>query len=189
MLVRSIGLSAKCFSSGQQFLDSLDDDGPCCIVLDLAMPGMSGKDVQNALNLKTVRYPVIFVTGHADVAFTAQAIRDGAMDVMCKPVVPKTFLARIRSAIEADLVSRQQREELATIRIHVSRLTRREREIAGLLITGQSPKQIAHTLGISPKTVENHRAAVLEKMEVDNPTQLACQLLQLNDNRIFIAAR
>ena len=179
LLVRSIGLADECFPTAQEFLQQYDPAKPGCLVLDIRMPGMSGLELQKALNASEGMPPVIFITGHAEIPCASQALRDGAVDFIQKPFSPQTLLERIREAVQKDQENRRKRAQARSVRERVARLTEREREIMELLSRGESTKQIAQKLAISPKTVDNHRAKVLEKMNVDNPTQLAHLLAAL----------
>ena len=179
LLVRSIGLADECFSTAQDFLQQYDPVKPGCLVLDIRMPGMSGLELQKALNAAEAMPPIIFITAHGEIPCASQALRDGAVDFIQKPFSPQTLLERIREAVGRDQEHRRKRTLARSIQERIARLTDREREIMELLSKGESTKQIAQRLSISPKTVDNHRAKVLEKMNVDNPTQLAHLLAAL----------
>jgi RNA polymerase sigma factor (sigma-70 family) len=179
-LVRSIGLLEESFASASEFLERYDASKPGCLVLDIRMPGMNGLELQQALNHRGRGIPIVFITGYGDIPTITQAIRDGAIDVIAKPVDPKELLKRIGEAIQLDLENRLKREKIEEIRRCLNNLTDREREVMSLLAAGHSAKEIAQRLAISSKTVDNHRAKVLEKMLVDNPTQLARKLSQID---------
>src|SRR6185295_6691795 len=176
-LVRSIGLEARCFASGLEFLDQFNESQAGCIILDYQMPGLDGLGVQKALVEYNFCPPIIFITGNGDISFASKAFRHGAFDVFAKPFAAKSFLARVREAVQANHDALKNRTIAFETRNRLARLTPREREIAELLAAGESCKQIAQKLSISAKTAENHRAAVLHKMAADNPTQLAHKLL------------
>lgn len=179
MLVRSVGLAVEVFPSATAFFDHFNSDMYGCLVLDIRMPGMSGLELQKTLLASGVWLPIIFVTAHGDVPLATQALRAGAIDFIQKPFSPQTLLERIHESVilERDHHGKCVRSEL--LKIRVKRLTEREQEVMYLLAEGVSTKMIANRLAISPKTVENHRAKVLEKMNVDNPTQLAHELAHL----------
>lgn len=179
LLVRSIGLADECYSTAQDFLQQYDSSRPGCLVLDIRMPGMTGLELQKALAAADIKPPIIFVTAHGEIPCASQALRDGAVDYIQKPFSPQTLLERIREAVQRDQENRRKRSLAHGIQDRIARLTDREREIMDLLASGESTKQIAQRLSISPKTVDNHRAKVLEKMNVDNPTQLAHLLAAL----------
>jgi FixJ family two-component response regulator len=179
-LVRSIGLAARDYASGLEFLEQYDSQIPGCVVLDVEMPGMSGLELQEVLNEKDISPPIIFITGHADISRVVQAIRGGAVDLLVKPFCAEALFQRIREGVNLDLANRRRHALSGDVRSRMFRLTARENQIAKLLAEGESVKQIAHCLSISPKTVDNHRARILDKMGVDNPTQLAHLLVQLH---------
>jgi FixJ family two-component response regulator len=178
-LIRSIGFSVSQHPDGAEFLSHYNPNMPGCVVLDVAMPGMSGLEVQEVINALDLPPPIIFVTGQADVPHAVRALRAGAIDFLVKPVCAETLLERVWEAVTHDLENRRQHAMSGCISGRLNRLTAREKQVARLLSTGESVKHIAHCLSISPKTVENHRAKVLDKLEVDNPTQLANLLSHL----------
>src|SRR5262249_6253852 len=156
MLIASLGLETDCYASGREFLDGYDRRKAGCAILDFQLPGLTGLDIQQALNASESPLPVIFITGRGNVSFAAQAMRSGAIDVLVKPVVPDVLLARVQEGMQLDLVRRQTNAFIANVRDRLCRLTRREREIANLLAAGESCKQIARRLEICHKTVDNH---------------------------------
>jgi len=180
LLVSSAGLAAEGYASGDEFLKRFDPQRPGCIILDVRMPGMSGLELQKVLDLNRSRPPIIFITAHGELPLATEAIRTGAIDFLQKPVSPPVLLERIQEALSLDRECRCKRAEAAGVQERLTTLTARELEIAKLLASGKSTKQIAHELEISSKTVDNHRAKILEKMGVDNPTQLARLLDLLN---------
>lgn len=173
LLVRSIGLTDEPYASAQDFLECFDPQKAGCLVLDIRMPGMSGLELQKLSNSDFVLPPIIFVSAHGDIPLAIQALRAGAIDFFQKPFSPQALLERIREAIEIDQENRRQRALQEQVQQRTAQLTEREREIMGFLVRGDSTKQVAQRLSISPKTVDNHRARILEKMRVDNTTQLA----------------
>lgn len=176
-LVQSIGLAAESYGSVVEFLSHFDPQKPGCLVLDVCMPGMSGLELQSAPFADTLP-PIIFLTAHGEVPLASQAIRAGAVDFIQKPFNPQLLLDRIREAIERDRQSRSKRALAEVVNDRIRQLTQRERQVMDLLARGDTTKLIAQQLSISPKTVDNHRAKILEKMKVDNCTQLA-QLIAL----------
>lgn len=173
LLVRSVDLDAVSFSSAQEFLDKYDDQKPGCLILDVRMPGMTGLQLQQEMAARGIRLPVIFVSAHGEIPTATAVIRAGAVDFIPKPFSPQTLLERIHEAISIDHEQRRAHSLVQEVESRVAALTDREREIMQYLMQGESTKVIASRLGISPKTVDNHRAKVLEKMVVDNTTQLA----------------
>jgi two-component system, LuxR family, response regulator FixJ len=178
LLAKSVGLECEVHSSAQAFLTAYDPSKSGCLVLDIRMPGMSGLAMQKELELRGDGPPVIFITAHGEIPLATQAIRAGAVDFIQKPFSPQVLLERIREALDLDHRLRQRRVVASQIQKDLDTLTRREREIMRMLAVGETTKHIATLLSISSKTVDNHRARILEKMHVDNPTQLA-QLLAL----------
>jgi FixJ family two-component response regulator len=173
LLVRSIGLADDQYSSAKEFLDRYDPARPGCLVLDVRMPGISGLELQRGLNSRSVFPPIIFISAHGEIPLAIQAIRAGAVDFIQKPFSPQALLDRVREALEIDRNNRRKRALADQVQDRMSHLTVREREIMPRLARGDSTKQIAQRLAISPKTVDNHRASILQKMNVDNPAQLA----------------
>jgi len=173
MLVGSLGLAVKAFSTAKDFLQKHDPREPGCLILDVCMPGMSGLELQKALGAQGGCPPIIFISGHGDVPLAAEALRAGAVDFIQKPFAAEALLGRVREAIALDRERRRKQALAGDAAQRVATLTDREREIMQLLAAGDTTKQIAQGLSISPKTVDHHRAKVLEKMNVDNPTQLA----------------
>jgi two-component system response regulator FixJ len=173
LLVRSAGLDAEAHRSLQEFLNGYDSAKRGCLILDIALGGMSTLELQKQLKSRDVSLPIIFITAHGEVPMATQAMRAGAVDFIQKPVSHELLLDRINEAIAIESDAHHRRDLASAVEQRVGRLTGRERQILYLLASGESAKQIAHRLSIRPKTVDNHRAKILEKMEVDNPAQLA----------------
>ncbi len=171
-LLRSSGLNVVTFSSPQEFLEQHDPCTPGCLVLDVAMPGLNGLELQEALKNRGSMIPIIFLTGHGTVPASVQAMKHGALDFLGKPVDEKDLLEAIHIAIEKDRVARQTRKEIAEIYGRVKSLTPREREVLTHLVSGQLNKQIAYDLGTVEKTIKVHRARVMEKMKVNSMAEL-----------------
>lgn len=164
VLLDSIGIASCTHASAQEFLDAEPDSRPGCIVLDIRMPGMSGLQLFKELNSRGWSLPVIFITGHADVPMAVEAMRDGAFDFISKPFRENELLERVQQAIEQDRVDRVQETEVSLIRERLTSLTPREREVLERITDGSANKVVAIDLGISQRTVEQHRARVMEKM-------------------------
>lgn len=171
-LLRSTRLACATFSSPREFLDRHDPNAPGCLVLDVAMPGLNGLELQQALIAGGHELPIIFLTGHGDIPMSVQAMKRGAADFLTKPVNDDTLLAAIRVAIEKDRLQRQSRAEVAEIRQRLATLTPRELEVLEHVVTGQLNKQIADDLGTVEKTIKVHRARVMEKMKVHSVAEL-----------------
>ena len=172
LLFRSVGLTAVTYSSGQAFLDDYSHDQPGCLVLDVRMPGMSGLELQHQLNARGAIIPVIFITGHGDVPMAVEAMQHGAFDFVQKPFRDQELLDRVHSALERDQESREQLRQTDGIRRRFASLTVREQEVLALMVRGAANKVIAGDLGVSQRTVEVHRAHVMDKMEARSIAQL-----------------
>jgi FixJ family two-component response regulator len=171
-LLRSAGLPVATFSSPREFLDRHDPTAPGCLVLDLAMPGLNGLELQQSLVAKGQDRPIVFLTGHGSIPLSVQAMKGGAVDFLTKPVDDADLLKAVRAAIEKDRVTQQARAELDDIRQRLATLTPREREVLEHVIAGQLNKETAADLGTVEKTIKVHRARVMEKMKVDSLAEL-----------------
>lgn len=179
LLMRSVGLPAVAYASAQDFLAAYDRQQPGCVVLDVRMPGMSGLELQQVLNLRGATVPVIFVTGHGDIPMAVEAMQHGAFDFLQKPFRDQDLLDRIQRALERDRATRQQLKEMSHLRERLASLTPREREVLKLVTAGKPNKVIAADLGVSQRTVEIHRARVMEKMGATSLAQLVRMVLDL----------
>jgi len=178
-LLKSVGLESALYASAQEFLAAYQPVQPGCLVLDIRMPGMSGLELQQQLNLRGAVIPVIFMTGHGDIPMAVEAMQHGAFDFLQKPFRDQDLLDRIQRAIVKDTEQRQTLGETARIKAHVESLTAREREVLDLMTQGKQNKSIAQDLGVSPRTVEIHRARVMEKMNAQSVAQLVRMMLDL----------
>jgi FixJ family two-component response regulator len=172
-LLRSAGITAAVFASPREFLAQYNPATPGCLVLDMAMPGFDGLQLQTALNEKGCILPIIFLTSHGDVSKSVQAMKQGAFDFLSKPVKDKDLLAAVRAAIERDTVARREQAKFSEIRACLDTLTPREREVLEHVVSGKLNKQIAGDLGITEATVKMHRAHVMTKMKVQSVAELA----------------
>jgi len=171
-LLRSAGLEVAAFSSPHAFLELHDSSAPGCLVLDLAMPGLNGLELQGALKAKGSAIPIVFLTGRGDIPMSVQAMKGGALDFLTKPVNDEDLLRAINAALEKDRIGRESRSELDEIQQRLSALTPREREVLTHVVSGQLNKQIANDLGTVEKTIKVHRARVMEKMKVNSVAEL-----------------
>jgi FixJ family two-component response regulator len=178
-LVRSAGFKVKTFGSAAEFLESPRPQGPACLVLDVRLPGQSGLDLQRELAESGVRIPVIFMTGHGDIPMTVRAMKAGAIEFLTKPYRKNDLLEAIRTSIERDRVSRQERVEADELRQRYEQLTPREREVMSLVAAGQLNKQIAGVLATSERTIKFHRAHIMQKMEAESLAELVQMAGQL----------
>jgi FixJ family two-component response regulator len=163
LLLNSAGLESWTLSSAREFLETYRAEQPGCLVLDVRMPGMSGLELQRQLNLRGAIVPVIFITGHGDVAMAVEAMRHGAFDFLQKPFREQDLIDRIQSALAKDLQTRAALKERERIRRRLAFLTPREREVLALLTRGKPNKVMAQELGVSRRTVEIHRSRIMEK--------------------------
>ena len=165
-LLRSAGFTAETFASAREFLEHYDHDTAGCVILDLAMPGFDGLQLQQALAERDSMLPIIFLTGRGDIPTSVQAMKGGAVDFLTKPASDDKLLAAVRNAIQRCEALYRAREEIATIRRRVATLTPREREVLAHLLSGKLNKQIAADLGTVEHTIKIHRARVMQKMQV-----------------------
>ncbi len=163
-LVDSVGLKAEIFASAQEFLAAYDPLRAGCLVLDIRMPGMSGLELQEKLGEQQAVLPIIFITGHGDVPMAVEAMRRGAVDFIQKPFRDQDLLDRINSALAQGVGRREDMQEQRAIEERIHSLTRRERQVMEMVVEGKANKVIAIDLGLSQRTVEVHRANVMEKM-------------------------
>jgi RNA polymerase sigma factor (sigma-70 family) len=182
LLLKSVGLRSEVFLSAPAFLDAYDPDRAGCLVLDVRMPGMSGLDLQTHLQEIGSALPIIFVTAHGDVPMAVNAVKAGATDFIQKPFRDQELLDKIQEALEADRRARAEQSGVAEIRSRLAALTPREKEVMDLVVEGMPNKNIARTLGISQRTVEIHRARVMEKMEVRSVSKLVQAVLKAGAN-------
>ena len=179
-LLEAEGYRVACFDSAAAFLGAWRSTLRGCIVLDVRMPEMSGLELQEKLESVGSRLPIIFVTGHGDVPMAVGALQRGACDFIEKPFHNADLLARIERALalDSEIALRQQRDNAIANRL--DQLTQREREVMQLVVAGKLNKQIADTLDISMKTVEAHRARVMEKMGARTLAELVTLVMTLN---------
>ena len=183
LLLETAGLPVRTFDGASAFLADYQPGRTGCLVLDVRMPEMSGPELQVELNRRGSDLPVIFLTAHGDIPTTVQAMKGGALDFLTKPVVGSELLDRVHAALEKSARAREQAAMTEALRERIEALTRREREIMALVAAGHANKEIARTLGISHRTVEVHRARVMQKTGVTNLVELsrlaaACGLLE-----------
>lgn len=176
-LLKSVGLPAAAFNSAREFLATYAPSQAGCLVLDVRMPGMSGLELQQELNRRGAVIPVIFVTGHGDVPMAVEAVQHGAFDFVQKPYREQEMLDRIQRALAKDRASRQALQERDRIRARLASLTPREREVMALMTLGKPNKVMAAELGLSQRTVEIHRAHVMEKSGAASVAQLVRMVL------------
>jgi len=171
-LLKAAGYEAETFASVRDFLARRPHDGPCCLVLDVRMPGLTGLDLQEALRAAGQRLSIVFITGYRDVPVSVKAMKGGAVDFLTKPVDEETLLGAIQQAVARTLADRRQQARVTEIRNRIATLTPREAAVFALVVTGMLNKQIGSELGIAEKTVKVHRARVMEKMRAGSLAEL-----------------
>jgi len=171
-LCRSVELNVQAFSSTEEFLNTPRPNIPACLVLDVRLPGLSGLDLQRELVRTEAPIPIIFITGHGDIPMSVRAIKEGAVEFLAKPFRDQDLLDAIQHALEIDRAARQERSMVAEVRRRYESLTKREREVMKLVVSGLLNKQIAGELGSSEVTVKMHRGQVMRKMKAQSIVQL-----------------
>ena len=179
LLLKSVGLPVSTFDSAQGFLDGHSNDAAGCVLLDVRMPGMSGPALQQELSVRGSILPVIFITGHGDVSMAVEAMQHGAFDFVEKPFHDQDLLERVHGALELNAQARNQLSEQQAIRDRFGSLTPREREVLQHVTRGSSNKVMAYDLSISQRTVEIHRARLMEKMQAPSLAHLVRMTLAL----------
>ena len=178
-LLKSVGLATRTLASAREFLDTYRPRQAGCLVLDVRMPGMSGLELQEQLNLRGAVIPVIFITGHGDIPMAVEAMQRGAFDFLQKPFRDQDLIDRIQRALQLDARNRAALVQHDRIRARFASLTPREREVLALMTRGKPNKVMAAELGVSQRTVEIHRARVLEKTDAGSLAQLVRMALDL----------
>ena len=178
-LVESEGLSVETYGSAAAFLDAYYPGRAGCVLLDVRMAGMSGLELQEYLRSHQILIPVIVITGHGDVSMAVQAMKSGALDFIEKPFSDELLLGSIHRALGFDEERRRRQEGRAELASRLAHLTPREREVMDMVTEGKSNKEIAFDLGVSAKTVEAHRAKVMEKMEARSLAELVRMALEV----------
>jgi RNA polymerase sigma factor (sigma-70 family) len=182
-LMRSAGLRAETFDSADDFLSGYTKDRPGCLILDIRMPGMNGLELQSVLQGRGFRLPIIIISGHADVPMAVRALKAGAFDFIEKPFNDELLLDLVQRAIAQDQERRESMAEVNELRSRMDSLTPREREVLELVVAGAPNKQISSELGVSLKTVEAHRARVMEKLQADSLSHLVRMAVAVANDR------
>jgi len=178
-LLKSVGLTTRALASASEFLEVYKHNQPGCLVLDVRMPGMSGIELQQQLNLRGAAIPVIFITGHGDIPMAVEAMQHGAFDFLQKPFRDQDLIERIQRALERDARNRAALAQHVRIRERLDSLTPREREVLTLMTRGKPNKVMAAELGVSQRTVEIHRARVMEKSGANSLAHLVRMVMDL----------
>ncbi len=178
-LLKSVGLPTQTLPSATEFLATYQPAQPGCLVLDVRMPSMSGLELQQQLSLRGATIPVIFITGHGDIPMAVEAMQHGAFDFLQKPFRDQDLIDRIQKALAKDAKTREALKEHERIRHRLESLTPREREVLALMTQGKPNKVMAADLGVSQRTVEIHRARVMEKSGASSLAQLVRMVMDL----------
>jgi FixJ family two-component response regulator len=171
-LFESVGLRVEAFASAHEVLQAKRPSTPCCLVLDVRLPGPSGLDFQRELSEKNIVLPIVFLTGHGDIPMSVRAIKAGAVEFLTKPFREQDLLDAVAAAIERDRANRDQEGRLVALRARFDLLTPRERAVMGLVVAGRRNKQIAHEIAASETTVKAHRTNLMRKMQASSLADL-----------------
>lgn len=180
LLLKSAGVASEAFGSAQEFLAGYEASQPGCLVLDVRMPGMSGLELQHELNVRGAALPVIFITGHGDIPMAVEAMQHGAFDFLQKPFRDQELLDRVQRALARDAENRARLRHTDGIRARLATLSPREREVLDLVTQGKANKMVAGDLGVSQRTVEIHRAHVMQKMEAGSLAELVRMMMTVS---------
>ena len=178
LLIKSAGWQPETFGSAQEFLARSPSTTPCCLILDVSLPGLNGLELQNQLRERT-EMPIIFITGHGDVPMSVRAMKAGAIEFLTKPFKDDVLIDAVRDAIERSRTALQAESEIQALRRDHESLTPREREVMALVVTGLLNKQVGGELGISEITVKAHRGQVMRKMNADSLPELVGKAARL----------
>jgi FixJ family two-component response regulator len=171
-LLASVGLLVEAFKSAREFLEYKRPDAPACLVLDVRLPDLSGLDLQRELVRAEAPIPIIFITGHGDIPMSVRAIKEGAVEFLTKPFRDQDLLDAVQHAVETDRTERKERARVTEVRRLYQSLTKREREVMKLVVSGLLNKQIAAELGSSEVTIKIHRGQVMRKMRAQSIVEL-----------------
>lgn len=172
LLLKSVGLQHQVFTSADEFLERHSGNNNGCLVLDIRMPGLSGLELQQKLTEMGSTLPIIFISGHGDIPMAVDAMQKGAFDFIQKPFRDQELLDRISEALNTARKRESEREQKLDVQERIDTLTKREHEVLDLVVTGKPNKIIAHELGVSQRTIEIHRARVMEKMRAKSLAEL-----------------
>ena len=171
-LLETVDLPTALFATASEFLASKRPAGPCCIVVDVRLPGLSGLDFQQELARENITIPVIFITGHGDIPMSVRAMKAGAVEFLTKPLRDQELLDAIQAALRRDRARVQDERQVADLRTRHEELTARERQVMALLVAGRVNKQIAAEIAISEVTVRLHRGQIMRKMRASSLADL-----------------
>lgn len=177
MLMRAIGQRAETYASADAFLRSYRSEKPGCLILDLRMPGMSGLDLQEELIERGSSLPIIFITAHGDVPSAVDAVKGGAIDFIQKPFRDQDLIKKIEQALEQNAIARNESAVRGDVEARIASLTPRERQVMEIVVDGKTNKAIAAKLSLSERTIEIHRARVMQKMQAESLPDLVRAVL------------
>jgi len=172
LLLEAEGMTPRCLETPEALLATVTPDDAGCLLLDIRLPGMDGLALQSALKRQGIALPIIFISGHGDIPMAVEAVSTGALDFLEKPLDEDQLLEQVHRALAEDREARRHAQDQAAIDERLARLTDREREVMELMLMGRLNKLIADNLGLSVRTVEIHRARVLEKLEARNAPEM-----------------
>ncbi|MGA3132417.1 MAG: response regulator [Terracidiphilus sp.] len=188
LLLRHEGLGVETFVSAQEFLGRPRATVPCCMVLDMSLPGLNGLELQKRVAAERHEMPIIFITGHGDIPMTVQAMKAGAVEFLTKPFSDEVLLSAIRNALERSKALLDRDTEIRALKARYARLTAREREVLALVVIGLPNKQVGGELGISEITVKAHRGSMMRKMKAESLAELVSIATRLRLTRPSAAA-
>jgi FixJ family two-component response regulator len=183
LLLRCQGWEPEMFASGQEFLHRPRPAAPCCLVLDVSLPDLNGLQLQKRLAIERADMPIIFITGRGDVPTSVQAMKAGAVEFLMKPFTDNVLLDAIRESLDRSRLALTREMEMHTLRNRHASLTRRERQVMALVVSGLLNKQIGGELGISEITVKAHRGQVMRKMQAESVADLVKTAVRLGPSR------
>lgn len=188
-IFRAEGLTVETYGSATAFLQAYHPSRRGCLLVDVRMPEMTGLELYERLARQSAKLPVVVMTGYGDVPTAVRAMKAGALDFIEKPMAPQQLMETIRRALETERESAEDEEYAALVAARLERLTPRERDVLTHLVAGESNKAIARELGISPRTVEIHRARVMEKMQAENLSRLIRMTLSAEESGAHLRQR
>lgn len=180
-LLSTVGLKVEAFESSDTFLRTKLADAPCCLVLDVRLPGLSGIDIQRELAARNIHIPIIFLTGHGDIPMSVRAMKAGAIEFLTKPFRDQDLLDAVRIALERDRARREQEKDVTDIQRRFDSLTSREQQVICMLASGMLNKQIAGELGTAESTVKVQRSRAMEKMHAESLVDLLRMVEKIKD--------
>jgi FixJ family two-component response regulator len=183
-LFGSVGLRAETFGSASEFFEMKLPDAAICLVVDVRLPGLSGLDFQAELAKVQIDVPIIFITGHGDIAMTVKAMKAGAVEFLTKPIRDQDLLDAVKLGLEKDEAKRRSQKASATVRAQYESLTAREQEVIGLVTAGLMNKQVAAEMGVSEITVKVHRGNAMRKMKASSLADLVRMVDMLGIRRM-----